>query len=65
MSVTDAAHWPVEEATLVAQMAAGDVEAPVVRLYCRYGKRLYRFGVQQLGNEGLAVEMVQETFVRL
>ena len=31
----------------------------------RYGKRLYRFGVQMLGNTGLAEDMVQETFVRL
>jgi RNA polymerase sigma-70 factor (ECF subfamily) len=65
VSVTDAADWRAEEADLVAQMAAGDVEAPVAQLYRRYGKRLYRFGVQQLGNEGLAEEMVQETFVRL
>jgi RNA polymerase sigma-70 factor, ECF subfamily len=65
VSVTDAADWRAEEADLVAQMAAGDVGAPVAQLYRRYGKRLYRFGVQQLGNEGLAEEMVQETFVRL
>jgi RNA polymerase sigma-70 factor (ECF subfamily) len=65
VSVTDAADWRAGEADLVAQMAAGDVEAPVAQLYRRYGKRLYRFGVQQLGNEGLAEEMVQETFVRL
>jgi RNA polymerase sigma-70 factor (ECF subfamily) len=65
VSVTDAADWRAVEADLVAQMAAGDVDAPVAQLYRRYGKRLYRFGVQQLGNEGLAEEMVQETFVRL
>ena len=66
MSVTDAADWPAaEEADLVAQIAAGDVGPPVAELYQRYGKRLYRFGVQHLGNEGLAEEMVQETFVRL
>jgi RNA polymerase sigma-70 factor, ECF subfamily len=66
VSVTDAADWPAaEEASFVAQIAAGDVGAPVAKLYRRYGKRLYRFGVQQLGNEGLAEEMVQETFVRL
>jgi RNA polymerase sigma-70 factor (ECF subfamily) len=64
VSVTDAADWPAEEADLVAQIAAGD-EAPVAKLYRRYGTRLYRFGVQQLGNGGLAEEMVQETFVRL
>jgi RNA polymerase sigma-70 factor, ECF subfamily len=66
VSVSDAADRPAaEEADLVAQIAAGDVGAPVAKLYRRYGKRLYRFGVQHLGNEGLAEEMVQETFVRL
>jgi RNA polymerase sigma-70 factor (ECF subfamily) len=66
VSVTDAADWPAaEEADLVAQIAAGDVGVPVAKLYRRYGKRLYRFGVQQLGDGGLAEEMVQETFVRL
>jgi RNA polymerase sigma-70 factor, ECF subfamily len=66
VSVTDAADRPAaEEADLVAQIAAGDVGRPVAALYRRYGKRLFRFGVQQLGNEGLAEEMVQEAFVRL
>ena len=37
----------------------------MTELYGRYGRRLYRFGVQALGNNGLAEEMVQETFVRL
>ena len=64
--VTDAGDQiAAEEATLVAQIAAGDTDAPVSELYRRYGRRLYRFGVQHLGNEGLAEEMVQETFVRL
>ena len=66
MSVTDAADWPAaEKANLVAQIAAGDVGVPVAKLYRRYGERLYRFGMQQLGDGGLAEEMVQETFVRL
>ena len=66
MSVPGAADRLVaEEADLVAQIAAGDGGAPLVELYRRYEKRLYRFGVQQLGNNGLAEEMVQETFVRL
>jgi RNA polymerase sigma-70 factor, ECF subfamily len=54
-----------EEAELVAQVAAGDIGAPVAELYRRYSDRLYRFGVQALGNTGLAEEMVQECFVRL
>ena len=66
MSVTNAPEAvAAEEATLVARIAAGDIGAPVAELYRRYGRRLYRFGVKQLGNEGLAEEMVQETFVRL
>jgi RNA polymerase sigma-70 factor, ECF subfamily len=64
--VTDAEdRSAAEEAELVAQIAAGEVEAPVTELYRRYGRRLFRFGVQALGNEGLAEEMVQECFVRL
>ena len=54
-----------EEAALVAEIAAGDVGAPVTELYRRYGKRLFRFGVQMLGNNALAEEMVQDCFVRL
>jgi RNA polymerase sigma-70 factor, ECF subfamily len=68
VSVTEtagSAAVAAEEAGLVARMASGDVGAPVAELYRRYGRRLYRFGVQHLGNEGLAEEMVQETFVRL
>jgi RNA polymerase sigma-70 factor, ECF subfamily len=54
-----------DDADLVAQIAAGDTEEPVAELYRRYGARLYRFGVQLLGDSGLAEEMVQECFVRL
>jgi RNA polymerase sigma-70 factor, ECF subfamily len=66
VSVTDEEdRSPAEEAELVAQIAAGDAGAPVTELYRRYGRRLYRFGVQVLGNNGLAEEMVQDCFVRL
>jgi len=54
-----------EEAALVARIARGDVQEPIAELHRRYGKRLYRFGYQYLRNEGLADELVQETFVRL
>lgn len=53
------------DSDLVAQIAAGDIDEPVAELYRRYGTRLYRFGVQLLGDSGLAEEMVQECFVRL
>jgi RNA polymerase sigma-70 factor, ECF subfamily len=66
VSVTDAEdRSAAEDAALVAQIAAGEVDVPVAELYRRYGRRLYRFGVQMLGNDGLAEEMVQECFVRL
>ena len=54
-----------EEADLVARIAAGDIEDPVNELYRRYSRRLYRYGLQVLGDSGLAEEMVQECFVRL
>ena len=55
-----------EEADLVAQVAAGDIDAPMTELYRRYAGRLYRYGLQVLGGDsGLAEEMVQECFVRL
>jgi len=54
-----------DDADLVAQIAAGNIDGPVAELYRRYGARLYRFGVQLLGDSGLADELVQETFVRL
>lgn len=66
VSATDAqGQIAAEEAELVAQLAAGDTGDPLSELYRRYGKRLYRFGVHVLGDNGLAEEMVQECFVRL
>lgn len=54
-----------EDADLVAQIAAGDSGEPVAELYARYEKRLYRLGLQLLGDAGLAEELVQECFLRL
>lgn len=54
-----------DDADLVARIAAGDIGEPVAELYRRYGGRLYRFGMQLLGDSGLAEELVQESFVRL
>jgi RNA polymerase sigma-70 factor, ECF subfamily len=54
-----------EDADLVAQIATGDRGEPVAELYHRYGGRLYRLGLQLLGDTGLAEELVQECFVRL
>lgn len=54
-----------DDADLVAQVAAGDIGAPMAELYRRYGGRIYRFGLNLLGDAGLADELVQECFVRL
>ena len=53
------------EAQLVAQIAGGNIEEPMKELYRRYHKNLFRFGIQMLRDEGLAEDMVQETFQRL
>jgi RNA polymerase sigma-70 factor (ECF subfamily) len=54
-----------EDACLMARIAAGDIGDPLAELYRRYGNRVYRLGLQLLGDEGLAEELVQECFVRL
>jgi RNA polymerase sigma-70 factor (ECF subfamily) len=54
-----------EEADLVSQIAAGDIGEPVAELYRRYAGKLYRFGINLLGDAGLAEELVQECLVRL
>lgn len=53
------------EAQWLGRIAAGDTGAPLRRLYCRYERRLYGFGVRLLGDPGLAEELVQETWLRL
>jgi RNA polymerase sigma-70 factor (ECF subfamily) len=66
VSLDDAeARIAAQEAQLVDQIANGNIEEPMRELYRRYAKNLYRFGFHMLGDEGLAEEMVQETFQRL
>jgi RNA polymerase sigma-70 factor (ECF subfamily) len=59
------AHIAAQEAQLVGQIADGNIEEPMRELYRRYAKNLYRFGLHMLSDEGLAEEMVQESFHRL
>ena len=54
-----------EDADLVSRIAAGDIGEPVAELYGRYAGRLYRFGINLLGDAGLAEELVQECLLRL
>jgi RNA polymerase sigma-70 factor, ECF subfamily len=53
------------DAELLLLVADGDHGAPLRRLYRRYERRLYGFGLRLLGDSGLAEELVQETWVRL
>jgi RNA polymerase sigma-70 factor, ECF subfamily len=55
----------LDEAALVARLAAGDCDRALGELYDLYGPRLYSLGVHLLHDRGLAEELVQETFVRL
>jgi RNA polymerase sigma-70 factor (ECF subfamily) len=55
----------VVEAALLGRVAAGDDGAPLEELYHRYKRTLYGQGLRRLGDQGLAEELVQETFVRL
>src|SRR4051812_19512465 len=54
-----------DESDLLARVAAGARGAPLAELYPRYEGRLYGLGLRLLGDDGLAQELVQETFVRV
>ena len=52
------------EIGLIAQIAASNDDDAARRLYRKYRMELFRFGVHVLHDQGLAEEMVQETFIR-
>jgi hypothetical protein len=52
------------EIGLIAKIAARSDNDAARRLYRKYRMELFRFGVHVLHDEGLAEEMVQETFVK-
>ena len=52
------------EIGLIAQIAARNDDDAARRLYRKYRMELFRFGVHVLHDQGLAEEMVQETFIR-
>jgi RNA polymerase sigma-70 factor (ECF subfamily) len=52
------------EVSLIAQIAARNDDEAARRLYRKYRMELLRFGVHVLRDQGLAEEMVQETFIR-
>ena len=52
------------EIGLIAQIAAKNDDDAARRLYRKYRMELLRFGVHVLHDQGLAEEMVQETFIR-
>ena len=49
---------------LIARIAARNDEDAARRLYRKYRMELFRFGVHVLHDQGLAEEMVQETFIK-
>jgi RNA polymerase sigma-70 factor (ECF subfamily) len=53
-----------QEIGLIAQIAARNDDDAARRLYRKYRMELFRFGVHVLHDQGLAEEMVQETFIR-
>ena len=52
------------EIGLIARIAAVSDDDAARRLYRKYRMGLFRFGFRVLGNQGLADEMVQETFIK-
>ena len=53
-----------QEISLIAKIAARNDEDAARRLYRKYRMELFRFGVHVLNDQGLAEEMVQETFIK-
>jgi RNA polymerase sigma-70 factor, ECF subfamily len=54
-----------EEAALLLAVGQGDRDRALPDLYERYERRLYGLGLRLLGDQGLAEELVQETFLRI
>ena len=52
------------EIGLIAKIAARSDDDAARRLYRKYRMELFRFGVHVLHDQGLAEEMVQETFIK-
>ena len=52
------------EIRLIAKIAARNDEDAARRLYRKYRMELFRFGFHVLNDQGLAEEMVQETFIK-
>jgi len=52
------------EIGLIAKVAARNDDDAARRLYRKYRMELFRFGVHVLHDQGLAEEMVQETFIK-
>ncbi|MGD0928628.1 MAG: RNA polymerase sigma factor [Streptosporangiaceae bacterium] len=58
------AHTGPHEIGLIAKLAARKDDEAARRLYRKYRMELFRFGFHVLHDEGLAEEMVQETFIK-
>jgi len=60
----DGARTGPQEIGLIAKIAATSDEDAARRIYRKYHKDLFRFGFHVLHDQGLAEEMVQETFIK-
>ena len=58
------AHTGPHEIGLIAKLAAQKDDEAARRLYRKYRMELFRFGFHVLHDQGLAEEMVQETFIK-
>jgi RNA polymerase sigma-70 factor, ECF subfamily len=54
-----------DEAALLLAVGRGDRDRALPELYRRYERRLFGLGIRLLGDQGLAEELVQETFLRV
>ena len=65
MSSSDSeARTGPHEVGLIAKLAAKKDDDAARRLYRKYRTELFRFGIHVLHDQGLAEEMVQETFIK-
>jgi RNA polymerase sigma-70 factor (ECF subfamily) len=64
-TTSEVADTAEAERVLLARIADGERDLPLIELYRIYGRQLYALGVRMLGDGSAAEELVQEVFVRV
>ena len=64
-SITEAPDTVEAERVLLARIADGERDLPLIELYRIYGRQLYALGVRLLRDGSAAEELVQEVFIRI